>query len=384
MYSSFLGLGTPTSSNAYVLMMCCGNGWRQFMVWTGASSASGANLALNTWYHMALTVAGPGPGQVKAYLNGTLAFTLDGNPAVTSSRFSIGNDAHAEWLDGSAAAVKIYDAVLTPAEIATEMGVATPVRTAGLNAWYPLQSAGAATTDGSGNGRTLTLAGALTTDAAGPPVPSLTAVTTLEDTPLTGTLLATDVNGDPLTFSIVTNGTKGAATITNASTGAYTYTPNPNANGLDSFTFKANDGFLDSNVATIVLSITPVNDAPVAVNGTAAVLAGSTVAGSVVATDADSSTLTYTIVSNGAKGIATVNAATGAYAYTANPNASGTDTFQFRANDGTVNSNTGTITVSITPVNFAPVATSSGAPTAAVRFDARSRTSSCARRICRP
>ena len=266
-YTTFLGLSHPTSSNAYLLMMCCGNGWRQLAVWTGTQFASGPNLALNTWYHLALTVAGSGPGQVKAYLNGTLAFTLDGNPAVTSERFSIGNDSHVEWFDGSAAAVKLYDTVLTPVEIATEMALATPVRTAALNAWYPLQSAGAATTDGSGNGRTLTLAGALATDAAGPPVPSLTAVTTLEDTPLTGTLLASDLNGDPLTFSIVTNGTKGTATITNASTGAYTYTPNPNANGTDSVTFKANDGFLDSNVATIVLSITPVNDAPVAVNG---------------------------------------------------------------------------------------------------------------------
>ena len=275
-YSSFLGLGTPTSSNAYVLMMCCGNGWRQFMVWTGASSASGANLALNTWYHMALTVAGPGPGQVKAYLNGTLAFTLDGNPAVTSSRFSIGNDAHAEWLDGSAAAVKIYDAVLTPAEIATEMGVATPVRTAGLNAWYPLASAATAMNDAGPNGRTLSVAGALTSDPAGPPIPAVTPFVTPEDTSIAGGLQATDQDGNPLTFSIVTNGAKGTATVTNPATGTFLYTPASNANGADSFTFKANDGLVDSNIATVVVSITPVNDAPVAVNGITSVLAGNT------------------------------------------------------------------------------------------------------------
>jgi hypothetical protein len=369
-YMTFLGLSQPTSSNAYLLMMCCGSGWRQLSVWTGSQFVMGPNLALNTWYHLALTVAGSGPGQVKAYLNGTLAFTLDGNPAVTADRFSIGNDSHVEWLDGSAAAVKVYDAVLTPTEIAAEMAVATPVRTANLNAWYPLQSAATATADGSGNGRTMTLAGTLTTDAAGPPVPSLTAVTTSEDTPLTSTLIATDINGDPLTFSIVTNGTKGTATITNASTGAYVYTPAPNANGTDSFTFKANDGRLDSNVATVTISITPVNDPPVASNGTASVLAGGTVTGTIIATDIDSPTLTYALVSNGAMGIATVNPTTGAYSYTANQNAGGTDTFRVKANDGSLDSNIATITVSITPVNFAPVAQSVGTPTAAVRFDA--------------
>ena len=371
-YTTFLGLSHPTSSNAYLVMMCCGNGWRQLSVWTGAQFAMGPNLALNTWYHLALTVAGTGPGQVKAYLNGAPVLTLDGNPAVTSERFSIGNDSHTEWFDGSAAAVKLYDAVLTPAEIATEMALATPVRIAGLNAWYPLQSAATATADGSGNNRTLTMAGTLATDAAGPPVPSLTAVTTLEDTPLNGTLLATDINGDPLTFSIVTTSTKGTVTITNAATGAYTYTPSLNATGTDSFTFKANDGLLDSNVATVVVSITPVNDAPVAVNGTAAVLAGSTVTGTSIATDLDSPTLTYALVTNGAKGVATINAATGAYTYTANQNAGGTDTFRFKANDGSLDSNMATITVTITPVNFAPVATSVGAPTASVRFDAGS------------
>src|SRR5204863_3007176 len=60
-------------------------------------------------------------------------------------------------------------------------------------------------------------------------------LTTAEDTPANGTLAATDLDGDSLTYAIVTNGTKGTATITNAATGAFTYTPNANANGSDSF-----------------------------------------------------------------------------------------------------------------------------------------------------
>ena len=45
---------------------------------------------------------------------------------------------------------------------------------------------------------------------------------------------------------------------------ALTYTPAANYNGPDSFTFKANDGTLDSNVATVTITVTAVNDAPVA------------------------------------------------------------------------------------------------------------------------
>lgn len=43
-----------------------------------------------------------------------------------------------------------------------------------------------------------------------------------------------------------------------------TYTPAANYNGTDSFTFKVNDGTVDSNVATVTITVTPVNDAPVA------------------------------------------------------------------------------------------------------------------------
>ena len=72
-----------------------------------------------------------------------------------------------------------------------------------------------------------------------------------------GTASASDVDGDILTYSIVTNGTGGTATITNSTTGAYKYIPHPNVTGTDSFTFKAHDGALESNVATVTVTILP-------------------------------------------------------------------------------------------------------------------------------
>ena len=78
-------------------------------------------------------------------------------------------------------------------------------------------------------------------------------------------LTATDGDGDPLTFAIVANptqGTLGAITPINATSASVAYTPNPNANGADSFTFSANDGQASSLPATVSITITPVNDAP--------------------------------------------------------------------------------------------------------------------------
>ena len=65
---------------------------------------------------------------------------------------------------------------------------------------------------------------------------------------------------------MVTGPTKGTLSGTAPN---LTYTPNANANGADSFTFKANDGTVDSNIATVSITVTAVNDAPVASNGSA-------------------------------------------------------------------------------------------------------------------
>src|SRR5207237_9702146 len=91
--------------------------------------------------------------------------------------------------------------------------------------------------------------------------------TTAEDTPLSVTapgVLAndTDVEGDGLTAVLVSGPAHG--TLTLSTNGSFTFTPAANYNGPDSFTYKANDGALDSNVATVSLTVTAVNDAPAA------------------------------------------------------------------------------------------------------------------------
>ena len=58
-------------------------------------------------------------------------------------------------------------------------------------------------------------------------------------------------------------------TVTLNADGSFTYTPNANFNGTDSFTYTANDGTADSNVATVTITVTAVNDAPVGATTTA-------------------------------------------------------------------------------------------------------------------
>src|SRR5207245_1486226 len=120
-----------------------------------------------------------------------------------------------------------------------------------------------------------------------------------EDTAKAITLSATDVEGSPLTYAIVAGPAHGTLSGTAP---ALTYTPAANYNGLDSFTFKANDGSLDSNTATVTITVTAVNDAPVASDQAVTTDEDTTKAITLSATDIEGSPLTYAIVAGPAHG----------------------------------------------------------------------------------
>ncbi|MDI9589031.1 MAG: Ig-like domain-containing protein, partial [Acidobacteriota bacterium] len=183
------------------------------------------------------------------------------------------------------------------------------------------------------------------------PVAQDQSVTTAEDTAKAITLVATDADGDTLTYTIVAQPAHGSVTLVG---NVATYTPAANYNGPDSFTFKANDGTTDSNTATVSITVTPVNDAPVAQDQSVTTAEDTAKAITLVATDADGDTLTYAIVAQPAHGSVTLvgNVAT----YTPAANYNGPDSFTFKANDGTIDSNVATVTITVTPVNDAPVA----------------------------
>src|SRR6185369_8305403 len=73
-----------------------------------------------------------------------------------------------------------------------------------------------------------------------------------------------DVDGDTLTAVLVSLPTHGSLTLN--TNGSFSYVPAANYNGPDSFTYQANDGQANSGIATVSITITGVNDPPVAVN----------------------------------------------------------------------------------------------------------------------
>ncbi|MCP3994747.1 MAG: tandem-95 repeat protein [bacterium] len=73
-----------------------------------------------------------------------------------------------------------------------------------------------------------------------------------------------DADGNPLTAVLVAGPVNGSVVV--GADGSFAYTPATNFNGLDSFTYKANDGAADSNIATVTITVAPINDAPGAVD----------------------------------------------------------------------------------------------------------------------
>jgi hypothetical protein len=174
------------------------------------------------------------------------------------------------------------------------------------------------------------------------PVAQNVSVSTNEDVALDGNANASDADGDMLTYSVVTSPTKGSVTFTGK---AFRYVPMANANGSDSFTYRANDGMAFSNNATVSINIVAVNDAPVVNAVSISATAGVAKAGSFSGSDIEGSALTYVIVTQPSKGTVTVSGS--GFTYTAAASQSGSDSFTYRASDGSLSSNTATVSISI-------------------------------------
>jgi hypothetical protein len=215
------------------------------------------------------------------------------------------------------------------------------------------------------------------------PAAAADGVTTNEDTAVGISVLAndSDVDGDSLSVSAVTQGANGTVVINGDNT--VTYTPNVNFNGADSFTYTVDDGNGGSDTATVNVTVTAVNDAPttnnVAASGAedaasiAVTLAGGDVDGTVQSfalsslpangtlyTDASLTTLAAT----GTDYAATAEALTLYFVPAADWN--GATSFDFAARDdgGASDASTATATITVTSVNDAPVAVDDAAATA--------------------
>jgi len=174
-------------------------------------------------------------------------------------------------------------------------------------------------------------------------------ITTQEDAAKSFTLTANDPEKATLSYTVLTQPTRGALSGTAPN---LTYTPNPNVDGADSFTFQVSDGTLVSQPATVSIVIEPVNHAPTAYDRTHQIEEDTAAVFFLEAMDPDGDEFSYEIIGTPAHGV--LERFGPLSIYTPSADFYGVETIRFRAFDGRLWSNVGTATIVVSPVNDAP------------------------------
>lgn len=194
-----------------------------------------------------------------------------------------------------------------------------------------------------------------------PPTAADRAITTAEDTPVEFTISATDPEGEALRFT-ASEPDHGTIAVSGST---LTYTPDANYQGPDSATITVSDGELTAT-ATVTITVTPVNDAPVAVDDSAAAAedtAATITAAALVANDTDVDGDPLTISAVGAAVNGTVALAGTDITFTPAADFVGDATFEYTVSDGTA-TDTAVVTVAVGGANDPPVAVDDIATTA--------------------
>ncbi len=183
------------------------------------------------------------------------------------------------------------------------------------------------------------------------PTADAQSVTTDEDTALAILLTGSDPDADPIAFAVTAAPQHG--TLSGTAPGL-TYTPAADYNGIDSFAFVTNDGQVDSTPATVSISVTAVNDAPLADAQAVTTAEDAAVAIALSGSDVDGDALTYAVVNGPSHG--TLGGTAPALTYTPAANYSGSDGFTFSVDDGQAAPAEAVVSITVTPVNDAPMA----------------------------
>ncbi len=165
-----------------------------------------------------------------------------------------------------------------------------------------------------------------------------------------------DADGDTLTALLVNGPAHGVLSLNES--GGFTYQPNADYSGEDSFTYRANDGAADSGNAQVHLTVLPVNRPPVAQGDQYSTLEDTTltvVAPGVLTNDMDpdGDVLMAKVVTLPGNGQLSLGS-DGGFTYTPNSNYSGLDSFTYQADDGQAESSPATVTINVTPVYRPP------------------------------
>ncbi|WP_316354888.1 beta strand repeat-containing protein [Devosia sp.] len=172
-------------------------------------------------------------------------------------------------------------------------------------------------------------------------------------------VLTNDSDADGHALSVTGAGAAAHGTVVVNQNGTITYTPTANYSGSDSFTYTISDGNGGIASATVNVTVSAVNDAPVANADAAQVNAGGSVVVNVLSndTDIDGAALSVSALGTPEHGTVSLNQ-NGTVTYTPTSGYVGPDSFQYTLSDGNGGTATGTVSVTVFPVNSAPVANS--------------------------
>ena len=185
------------------------------------------------------------------------------------------------------------------------------------------------------------------------PVANNQAVSTQQDTAVSFTLDATDVDGDNLSYAFP--GPPAHGTISGTAPNL-TYTPDPGFFGSDSLTYAVSDGNGGTDTATVSISVAqPGNDPPVANDQTVSTTEDDDVSFTLDATDPNDDPLSVTILAGPDNG--TLSGSGLNRTYQPDTGFSGSDTFTYSVDDGRGGSDSATVTIEVASVNDAPTAT---------------------------
>ena len=214
------------------------------------------------------------------------------------------------------------------------------------------------------------------TPVADAPAPVADTATVAEDSSASSIdVLANDVDPDNLSapfnggLTVTAAGPAAHGTVAIAGGGlSVSYAPAADFNGSDSFSYTVCDAELTCTAATVTVTVTPVNDAPVAAADVASTNEDTPLSVPVPGvlgndSDVDGDTLSALLVDGPAHAADFHLHANGSYDYTPDADFNGTDRFTYKANDGSLNSNVATVTITVNAVNDAPVATDDSAST---------------------
>jgi hypothetical protein len=189
------------------------------------------------------------------------------------------------------------------------------------------------------------------TSSSPPPIADDQVVYTDEDSPQTIILTGSDPDNDPLTFSVMSSPGHGTLSGTAPS---LIYTPDPDFNGSDSFTFNANDGTTNSDPATVSITVNAINDQPIAFNDSVVTVEDNPISIMLTGDDVDGDSISFYVETNPQHG--TLTGTPPDLIYTPNPIYNGSDSFAFTTSDGILESEPATISIQVLPFNNQPVA----------------------------